>query len=317
MGGEQWTVAVLKLACLFIVPIESVVGALIPFFLHGQHRFFEILLAVSAGVFLSVGLCHMLADSGRLLVNFDFHGFPMSPFLCTLGFSMVLVFDQLAPHEHGTSGGHGHSHTHVHTDSASTADSHVSDSHCHLMTTLSGKPEDTNDDGHDFIVENVPAHPSHGRHWAHVAKALATTAALSVHSFSSGLALGLCSSLTDVISILIAIIAHEWAETSGLCGWYLKLGLSKALALSFVVLYSCVTPLGVMVGVILLKALATKSNDIQDLVEGTCLGIASGTFVFTAFELLPESLQSGRDKWVKVLGFVVSLTAIACVSIAA
>ena len=129
---------------------------------------------------------------------------------------------------------------------------------------------------------------------------------LSVHSIIAGLAMGVQSSLSSVIDIFIAIIAHKWVEAFALGISMMRDGIRPLRMLLLAAVYSCMTPLGALIGTLLSLAL---SGDAATIFTAVTTGIAAGTFVYVAVvDILVTEFMDSRDKYLKffmtILGFV-------------
>ncbi|KAH3765072.1 ZIP Zinc transporter [Pelomyxa schiedti] len=262
-------------------------------------------------------------DTGDL----QFHNFPLPFFLCLVGFTLVLILDQVASllggaHSHS----HGHSHDHTHEEHEHLHDHHHDDhdhDHDHHDHDHDHHHDDENPDHHtnleDIEVELDPepacthccctiSKAQLRKLMIRITKAVAYTLSLSVHSFISGIALGLPTKASDVLVVLIAVLAHEWAETAGLSAVYQKMGFGKQARFFMIVAYSFVTPFGLFVG----SMISASGESAQvEIIEGVLLAISAGTFLYgAAVELLPVSLLAKHNKLAKIVIFVTSFTLI-------
>ena len=126
--------------------------------------------------------------------------------------------------------------------------------------------------------------------------------ALSVHSIFEGLALGISTEESEVINMAIAIFAHKAAAS-------LSLGIScvKAFPEDFTTvrwllfIFAIATPLGVGIGMIL-----ANLGSIYDIIFSS---LAAGTFVYIGCsEIIIEEFSIPRDKWLKLLFFIIGAT---------
>ena len=130
--------------------------------------------------------------------------------------------------------------------------------------------------------------------------------ALSVHSVFEGLALGISDQESDVLNMALAILIHKGAASSSL-----GISLVKTFPDDFklcrwlVFTFSCATPLGVILGIILAG-------------QGTIYGIifsslAAGTFVYIGCsEVVVEEFSMEGLRFVKLLFFLLGATIITC-----
>ena len=98
---------------------------------------------------------------------------------------------------------------------------------------------------------------------------------LSVHSFLAGTALGLSSSFSVVIVILLAILAHKWAASFSLSVQLNKSELKMATGFLLFSIFAVMTPLGILFGNIVLHHLTHRP-----LVAPIFTALAAGTFLY-------------------------------------
>lgn len=131
--------------------------------------------------------------------------------------------------------------------------------------------------------------------------------ALSFHSLFEGISLGTQSKMATTVSLFIAIISH-----APLAGFALGVSLVKSkaaikMALSCLFLFTIMTPIGFVLGLILSYAL---TGDTLTLVSCLFQAFSAGTFLFVAtIEILPVEFAGAKDKGYKlalaVTGFLI------------
>ena len=75
--------------------------------------------------------------------------------------------------------------------------------------------------------------------------------ALAVHSLFEGIALGIMSNLNSAVNLMISILIHKWAESMSI-----SIALNKTFPdiktiFYLILMYSFVTPIGTIIGIIL------------------------------------------------------------------
>lgn len=204
-----------KIAIIVINPLETALGALIPACLKRSKRNAERLMAcaaaAAAGIFLGVGLCHMLDDATHFLevIQPRFHGFPLALFCCCLGFSLLLLLDKIV------FASHHHHHHHHHTTTTAEDDS---------------TPLVINDHGHTHEETHA------------LVKAVLVTVGIAVHSAVSGLATGVARDMTTLTMLAIACFAHDWSHASALVIMFDELRISRRAVVSLLVAFIVRTP---------------------------------------------------------------------------
>lgn len=100
---------------------------------------------------------------------------------------------------------------------------------------------------------------------------------LSIHSLIAGSALGLDTSQTGFLIIFTAIIAHKSSEGFAISINFIKNKLPRSLIKRIILLFSLMTPLGVIFGASLQKIILESK-----VLEAIFDAIASGTFLYIA-----------------------------------
>ncbi|ALA24624.1 zinc transporter [Piscirickettsia salmonis] len=104
--------------------------------------------------------------------------------------------------------------------------------------------------------------------------ALLATLMLSIHSFLAGAALGLTDALSSTLIILFAIVAHKWAASFALAVHINRSNLSTQLRIICFIIFSCMTPLGILFGNI------TASLSHYPLIAPSFTALSAGTFLY-------------------------------------
>ena len=116
----------------------------------------------------------------------------------------------------------------------------------------------------------------------------------------AGIALGVSNSRHNVINLWIAIASHKWAAAMGIGTAYAKRDSEKTTSGAVLVsVFSLITPLGVLVGVLL--------NGISELLDSVLTSLAVGMFLYVAVEVITEEFSEKKDLWAKfalvIIGF--------------
>jgi len=133
---------------------------------------------------------------------------------------------------------------------------------------------------------------------------------LSLHSIVAGVALGIQKNLSVALTIYIALLAHKWMEAFALGVSLLRADMKGFSFLKFVLLFSIMCPLGVLLGSLLY--LAVSDSGIEDLISAVLTAIASGTFLYVAIvDILVVEFRTSRDKYLKFLLALIGFLAMA------
>lgn len=98
---------------------------------------------------------------------------------------------------------------------------------------------------------------------------------LSIHSLLAGTVLGLSGSITMMVMILIAILAHKWAASFSLAVQLSKSRMSLRKAIMLFAVFTLMLPLGVGLGSSILKY-----TENYPLLEPIFYSLAAGTFLY-------------------------------------
>ena len=109
----------------------------------------------------------------------------------------------------------------------------------------------------------------------HPGFAVLTFLILSIHSFLAGAALGLTHQLSVIIILLFAILAHKWAASFALAIQISKTTLSNQTGIILFLIFSLMTPLGILVG----NAIGHRFHQTS-LIEAVFAALAAGTFLY-------------------------------------
>lgn len=130
-------------------------------------------------------------------------------------------------------------------------------------------------------------------------------AVLSVHSVILGLAMGAQSTISGLLIVFVAIVAHKGAAGFALGVGYRRAGFSQRRALPQLSFFSTMTPIGIVAGAVVGALLAGNSSI---LFESIFDAIGAGTFLYIAsLDILKTEFDTPgyrAQKWLAAcLGF--------------
>eukprot|EP01133_Synstelium_polycarpum_P003590 gene3590-4110_t len=260
-----------------------------------------------AGVFLSIGFVHLLAEAAEKLSELVDSRIPVAFVVAPIGFLFVFIIEKVAVGQ----GGHGHSHG----PSSNTTYQQVLPHDDYERVIGNGMPLSsaksdhaygygTFGDGQSLLVKpdhpTTPAGPT----------PLILVFILSIHSIISGFTLGMEEDYNLLIPLFIGIASHKWLEAMSLGVSLLRgcAGLRKTL--KYVFLYSLTEPLGMLGGV----AYALSTSEVNQVGQSVVLAFSAGTFIYIALmdilvvEFDAAIQQSRLTKLIKlffcIIGFV-------------
>lgn len=115
------------------------------------------------------------------------------------------------------------------------------------------------------------------------------TLVLGFHSLLAGIALGVEDAALVGLAIAIAIVAHKGAAAFALATSFVRADMARPRAWRLVATFSCVTPLGILIGALLGNLLAEESGEI---VEAVFDSLAAGSFLYiAALDIIQEEFD--------------------------
>eukprot|EP00667_Euglena_gracilis_P014614 EG_transcript_15148 len=260
-----------KLTAIAVILLVGLVAGLVPLVspaFHESKRAMSLANTFAAGVFLAIGVCHLLPEAVAELAALrpDLNGrFPVAFLLFTLGYTLILTVDRVL-----FSGHNGPSHTFP-PDSFDRPLLHAE--------TLYGE------------------HDGAGAHTAGYVLLLA----LSLHGATEGMALGLQDRVEEVVPLLIAIAAHKWAESLALGISFAATGMERPRATLLLSTFALSSPVGIVLGMALTALLSPVA------VAGS-LAVAAGSFLYIgASDVVVEEFVQGQSNWLRLFCFILGL----------
>jgi zinc transporter ZupT len=126
-----------------------------------------------------------------------------------------------------------------------------------------------------LLLEHIGTELNHHRQVNAPAIAILAVVMLSIHALLAGTALGLSQDLAGFFIILLAILAHKWAESFSLSVQINKTSLSIRSSVIIFLVFSMMTPLGIFMG----SSVANMSA-IHPLLQPVFSALAAGTFIY-------------------------------------
>ena len=139
------------------------------------------------------------------------------------------------------------------------------------------------------------------------------TLVLSIHSVIAGAALGLEKSLVSSFVIFIAIISHKGCAAFALGVSLRETDFPQRRAFGVVALFSCMTPLGIVLGS---AFSALLKEETAYFVEAVFDGTAAGTFLYIAIlDIMVEVFLHREDRWTKFFLMALGFSLMALIAI--
>ncbi|CAI5485921.1 unnamed protein product [Closterium sp. Naga37s-1] len=150
-------------------------------------------------------------------------------------------------HKHGSSSSHGHAQG----PHASSAHHHAHEWQDEVGVRWRGVQGGTEDDACAGLHRHT--HTTHHHHIVLPSRgglSYLLTALLSMHSFVVGAALGTSGTLQGTVGLIIALIAHKWAEAFAVGVQFVRESVPVPKMAAILLLYCAMTPTGIVVGML-------------------------------------------------------------------
>ena len=136
---------------------------------------------------------------------------------------------------------------------------------------------------------------------------------LSIHSIIVGIALGTEARIAQVAVILIAVVAHKGTAAFSLTVSLLRGSVQRGRVVAMVVLFSFMTPLGILLG---LGFMALLTGQAEKIFEAGFDALAAGTFLYVALlDILEEEFAGNSYRPLKFVFVFAGLAIMAVVAI--
>mmetsp|Transcript_26057 Transcript_26057/g.38527 ORF Transcript_26057/g.38527 Transcript_26057/m.38527 type:complete len:337 (-) Transcript_26057:223-1233(-) len=302
---------------LFMVGLASVLAPL--FVVESNEGFFSVGNMFASGILLGAGLTHQLPESAKIL-NAD-SLFPWAEFVAGITFITILIWEEilhlwLASTElHKVGNHHEENRIHHHGEKEHMIPENQPLSQSFYCSTHNGCSSNQQSNMITFLppsTENI--HHDHHHHEHHIFQHLhgsllasgVLLSALSIHSLLEGLAIGISSDESSMISIMSAILAHKAFAAYALGS---SMVASEVKRSHFVVLgniFAISSPLGIIIGILLLEG--SRDSAEGGIFTAVIKSMVAGTFLFISIiELANKELQAcrqphsvGGNKWLEV-----------------
>jgi len=286
-----------KIVSIFVFLGMAMAFGLMPYYIKSfrtSTKFLSISNAFAGGLFLGIGLFHVLPEGAEKLKDFSL---PWAYFCAYLSYALILFVEKVAFNSHSLLHGHGNSHK----DPKINVDPLPSLNTSGRQTNNEGAEENLVEKEEKEEKEENEQEHEHGHH--HEKKGGITPyillLALGFHGFFEGMALGIQGEVRNTLFLALAIAAHKWAASLTLGISIIKAQIKLKQLIIMILIFGLIGPVGIAFGMIL-KATA------NDIVEGIFLAISVGTFLYIACtEVLVEEFENIENKYWKFFAFMV------------
>ena len=319
---------IIKIICLVFILGVTISFSFMPNFIISckkNNKFLSLSNSFSAGLFLSIGLIHILPECSEKLKNFS--DIPLAYIICFLSYTLILFIEKVAFNSHSLfhSEGHSHGKENYYDDDNKDDDEHRSEGELReseeynksnenkekidkkeqiyfpasnknqiqeitSLRNLADSSTDLNQIDKTIKNRNLPKKNSITSYLLLIA--------LGFHGLFEGISLGMQSTIKETLFLFFFFSLHKWAASLSLGISFVKSGVNKKQFIIMILIFSLISPLGICMGMIL-----TKFS--SDILEGIFLSITVGTFIYIACsEIIIDEFSEAKYKYLKFLFFL-------------
>ena len=305
---------ILKIISILFLLLLSISFGFMPYFINfcrKSNKFLSLSNSFSAGIFLGLGFFHILPEAAEILHKKT--EFPLAYVCCFLSYSLNLFVEKVAFSNSHEIFHKGHEHKHEKNKNININESKDSDidinENKEEKQILDIKINQINNELNNSttknilvpINSNIKALSENNKSNLSSNKSFISYLllfALGFHGLFEGISLGIQKTVKGALFLLIAISLHKWAASLTLGISFVKSNVSKNEFVINILIFSCFTPVGIMIGM----ALTSFSNDY---IAGIFLSISVGTFIYIACsEVVIDEFNKKENKYIKFLFFL-------------
>ena len=324
--GNSTLNIVIKILSIVVFLLMALGFGVMPYFIvkcRTSTKFLSISNAFAGGLFLGIGLFHVLPESNEMLSK-SIKDVPLAFFCAFLSYALILFVEKVIFNSHSLLHGHDHSKreeeynritlSKLNQSERETKEKENEDENKNEndeekeskepMVKVEFKPKEQkeNKNGDDKTDENEHIGEDDDDHDHAILGSSLTPyillLALGFHGLFEGMALGIVDNVQSTLTLCLAIAAHKWAASLTLGISFVKAGVKRNKLISMVAIFALIGPVGIAIGLIL-------STEANEFIQGIFLAISVGTFIYIACtEVLVEEFENPDHKYLKFLMFM-------------
>ncbi|OMJ94204.1 hypothetical protein SteCoe_2689 [Stentor coeruleus] len=303
-------ITAIKVIFIFVMFVSAGIAGAVPIFsksFRNNKKLISTGNCFAAGIFLLVGIVHLLRDSQEAFVEAIGEDLPIGYVVSLGGYTLILFIENVMfNHNHETD-----EHDHHNHDIKKQSENNEANNE--NVTKLENNVAIMITTGNAIINNDINTDPDRGdivsvyHEESDNLPGIILTVALVVHSIFEGIAGGLLDTKTSVISVCVAILIHNVPAAVAL-GIKLEKATRK-LSILLMLMFITSSPLGIAIGISL--------SDLKfPIIKAIFLSISAGTFLYIGCtEIIAEEMHKREYRFLKFFGFVVGFVPLAFASI--
>ena len=229
---------ILKIISFISILALGLIFSFIPNYVNSIRKneyLLDIANTFAAGLFLGIGLLHLLPESSEIFKDQYKIKFPIAYLISFLTYCLILCIEKVIFDPHSI----------IHEHNKLSDNNLKKDIDENIISEPLVQDNSLNDDFKSDI------HLGKNKLNKNLLQPFILLFALGFHAIFEGIALGILDDFNSVLSLMLVILAHKWAEglTFGIS--FLKSELSKCQINTFLIIFSMMGPFGVLFGMFL------------------------------------------------------------------
>ncbi|EAR98829.1 metal cation transporter, ZIP family protein (macronuclear) [Tetrahymena thermophila SB210] len=266
-----------------------------------NKKILSIFSAFSGGLFISIGLIHILPEAGEDFEKYynSVEHFPFQMFIAVISISFLLFIEKII----GEQFTHHHHHQYNNSnDLESQQQDQQINENCLLPFEIEDDTIISKQSQIKQVFEEIDISLSNqeDNNKSNIITPFVLQIALGIHATLEGLAIGVEQDFSKCLTITLAILVHKWAEglVLGLALKQSKMNINRATIM--VIIQSTMNPLGICIG------WGLSGNGY--LINGILMSISAGTFIYIATqEIIAQEFNKNRYQVCKFFFFLIGV----------
>ena len=295
----------IKISSIFLLLLISISFGFMPYFINfcrKSNKFLNLSNSFSAGIFLGLGFFHILPEAAEILHQKT--EFPLAYVCCFLSYAFNLFMEKVAfgDNHNIIHGGHDHGN-----NESLDSNENKEEKELVLDIKINQTQQEVNNSSSNIIASSNKNHFQKDKYKSNnnvtFSKKNSLISylllfALGFHGLFEGISLGIQKTIKGALFLFIAISLHKWAASLTLGISFVKSDVSKKEFIIMILIFSFITPIGIIIGIIL-----TSTSD--DLIAGIFLSISVGTFIYIACsEIITDEFAKKDNRCKKFFCFL-------------
>ena len=290
----------------------------------------------SGGLFLALGLIHILPEAANLLGQPSSHAFPWNALIALLSFALVMFLDKAvfaaedeeSEVQHSTfkdniEKAYCHRFSEQHGEAASRKSIRLLRARLEKAITRRHSLHQADSQGERESIPEERTHRDSLDTDEEIARLISEAKdetssdrsvsaymlllAMGLHGIFAGLALGATTDQVQMVTLWLALILHKWSEALTVGVSFVSAGVKHREGSLLIAVLASLGPIGVFLGMYI----AT----FGPIASGICMSISAGTLIYVATsEIIVEEFHTSVLRYTKFFAFFIGAAFIAAIT---